>query len=70
MRGRFWTPGAASRSILIPASQWKESNTNYVIAGLTLEKVSGEPLLQFLQQEIFIPLKMKSVADTHKAKLW
>jgi D-alanyl-D-alanine carboxypeptidase len=52
-----------------PGTKWQYSNTNYVIAGLIVEKVSGEPLLQFLQQEIFTPLKMKSVADTDKAKL-
>jgi CubicO group peptidase (beta-lactamase class C family) len=34
-----------------------------------VEKVSGEPLLQFLQQRIFAPLNMKSVADTDKTKL-
>ncbi len=52
-----------------PGTKWQYSNTNYVIAGLIVEKVSGEPLLQFLQQEIFTPLKMKSVADTDKVKL-
>ena len=52
-----------------PGTKWQYSNTNYVIAGLIVEKVSGEPLLQFLQQEIFTPLKMKSVADTDQAKL-
>jgi D-alanyl-D-alanine carboxypeptidase len=52
-----------------PGTKWQYSNTNYVIAGLIVEKASGEPLLQFLQQEIFAPLNMKSVADTDKAKL-
>jgi D-alanyl-D-alanine carboxypeptidase len=52
-----------------PGTKWQYSNTNYVIAGLIVEKVSGERLLQFLQQEIFTPLKMKSVADTDNAKL-
>jgi D-alanyl-D-alanine carboxypeptidase len=52
-----------------PGTKWQYSNTNYVIAGLIVEKASGEPLFQFLQQEIFTPLKMKSVADTDKAKL-
>jgi D-alanyl-D-alanine carboxypeptidase len=52
-----------------PGTKWQYSNTNYVIAGLIVEKVSGEPLLQFLQQHIFAPLNMKSVADTDKAKL-
>jgi D-alanyl-D-alanine carboxypeptidase len=52
-----------------PGTKWQHSNTNHVIAGLIVEKASGEPLLQFLQQEIFAPLNMKSVADTDKAKL-
>jgi CubicO group peptidase (beta-lactamase class C family) len=52
-----------------PGTKWQYSNTNYVIAGVIVEKVSGEPLLQFLQQKIFAPLNMKSVADTDKAKL-
>ena len=52
-----------------PGTKWQYSNTNYVIAGLIVQKVSGEPLLQFLQQHIFAPLNMKSVADTDKAKL-
>jgi D-alanyl-D-alanine carboxypeptidase len=52
-----------------PGTEWQYSNTNYVIAGLIVEQASGEPLLQFLQQEIFTPLNMMSVADTDKAKL-
>jgi len=36
---------------------------------LIVEKASGEPLLQFLQEKVFTPLNMKSVADTDKAKL-
>src|SRR5580700_3660809 len=52
-----------------PGTKWQYSNTNYVIAGVIIEKISGEPFLQFLQQKIFAPLNMKSVADTDKAKL-
>ncbi len=52
-----------------PGTKWQYSNTNYVIAGLIVEKASGEPLLQFLQQHIFTPLGMHSVADTDQTKL-
>ena len=52
-----------------PGTKWQYSNTNYVIAGLIVEKASGQPLLQFLQQHIFTPLDMNSVADTDQAKL-
>jgi D-alanyl-D-alanine carboxypeptidase len=52
-----------------PGTKWQYSNTNYIIAGLIVEKASGEPLLQFLQEKVFTPLNMKWVADTDKAKL-
>jgi D-alanyl-D-alanine carboxypeptidase len=52
-----------------PGTKWQYSNTNFVIAGLIVEKASGQPLLQFLQQKVFTPLNMKSVADIDKAKL-
>ena len=52
-----------------PGTTWQYSNTNYVIAGLIVEKASSMPLLQFLQEKIFIPLGMRSVADIDSAKL-
>ncbi|HUI83655.1 MAG TPA: serine hydrolase domain-containing protein [Candidatus Binatia bacterium] len=52
-----------------PGTKWQYSNTNYVIAGAIVEKVSGEPLLQLLGQRVFAPLGMKSVADTNANKL-
>ena len=52
-----------------PGSRWQYSNTNYVIAGLIVEKASGTPLLEFLRQRIFAPLGMQSVADIDAAAL-
>jgi CubicO group peptidase (beta-lactamase class C family) len=52
-----------------PGTKWQYSNTNYVIAGVIVEKVSGMPLLQFLSQRVFTPLAMSSVADTNLNKL-
>jgi len=52
-----------------PGTKWQYSNTNYVIAGLIVEKTSGVPLFQFLQEKVFNPLGMKSVADADKARL-
>src|SRR3982751_5798381 len=46
-----------------PGDQWQYSNTGYVIAGLIAEKVSGEPLVTFLERKIFRPLGMTSVKD-------
>src|SRR5215472_1500219 len=44
-----------------PGTKWQYSNTNYVIAGLIVEKVSGKPLLRFLTERVFTPLDMKHV---------
>ena len=52
-----------------PGTKWQYSNTNYVIAGLIVEKVSGMPLLDFLRRRIFVPLAMQSVADIDAAAL-
>jgi D-alanyl-D-alanine carboxypeptidase len=52
-----------------PGTQWQYSNTNYVIAGLIVEKVAGEKLMDFLEEHIFHPLGMKSVWNSDEAKL-
>ena len=52
-----------------PGTQWQYSNTNFVIAGLIIEKVSGQPLLQFLSDHIFTPLGMKSVMNIDQDRL-
>jgi D-alanyl-D-alanine carboxypeptidase len=50
-----------------PGTQWQYSNTGYVLAGAIVEKISGEPLVKFLQRQIFAPLHMDHVTedDTH-----
>jgi CubicO group peptidase (beta-lactamase class C family) len=52
-----------------PGSKWQYSNTNFVIAGMIIEKVSGMPLLRFLQQRIFAPLHMDGVANIDQERL-
>ena len=52
-----------------PGTEWQYSNTNFVIAGLIVEKASGEPLLQFLSEHIFAPLGMKSVMNIDQNRL-
>ena len=52
-----------------PGSQYQYSNTAYVIAGLIVEKASGTPLMEFLENRIFRPLGMKSVLDIDQSRL-
>ena len=52
-----------------PGTKWQYSNTNYVIAGLIVEKASGQKLMDFLGEHIFHPLGMKSVWNSDEEKL-
>ncbi len=51
-----------------PGTKWQYSNTNYVIAGLIVEKVSGMKLMDFFKKRIFTPLHMDSAESMHLAK--
>jgi CubicO group peptidase (beta-lactamase class C family) len=50
-----------------PGTKWQYSNTNYVLAGKILEKVSGKPLMTFLKDNFFEPLGMSSAGDCEEA---
>src|SRR5436190_21990678 len=52
-----------------PGTKWQYSNTNYVVAGVIVEKIAHMPLLQFLQQKVFAPLGIKSTFDTDAGPL-
>jgi len=52
-----------------PGTKWQYSNTNYVIAGMIVEKVSGEKLFDFLGEHIFHPLGMRSAWNSDEKKL-
>ncbi len=50
-----------------PGTRWQYSNTNYVLAAEIFDKVSGQPLLEFLAQKVFGPLEMRSAGDCQAA---
>lgn len=46
-----------------PGTRWQYSNTNYVIAGRIVEKVTGGPFFDFLAKRILKPLGMTSAIN-------
>jgi CubicO group peptidase (beta-lactamase class C family) len=52
-----------------PGTKWQYSNTNFVIAGVIIEKTARMPMLQFLREKIFARLEMKSVMNIDQEKL-
>ncbi len=63
-RHREYTPGqlvgaAATQPLLFePGTQWSYSNTNYVLLGMIVERVSGVPYPAYLQSAILTPLQL------------
>ena len=54
-----------------PGTQWQYSNTNFVLAALIVQKASGMPYFDFLQQRVLNPLGLTQALnlDTDRAKV-
>ncbi|HEX5435957.1 MAG TPA: serine hydrolase domain-containing protein [Gemmatimonadaceae bacterium] len=46
-----------------PGTRWQYSNTNFEIAALIVQKVSGMPFFQFIRTRILEPLRIQSAVD-------
>jgi CubicO group peptidase (beta-lactamase class C family) len=49
-------------------TKWEYSNSGYAVLAMIVEKASGQPFGQFLQERIFKPLKMKNTLAYEKGK--
>jgi D-alanyl-D-alanine carboxypeptidase len=54
-----------------PGTEWQYSNTNFVLAALIVEKVSGEPFAKFLRDNVLKPAHLEDVLNlnTDQSKL-
>jgi CubicO group peptidase (beta-lactamase class C family) len=46
-----------------PGTQWQYSNTNFVLAALIVQKVSGEPFARFLRDNVLAPAHLDDVLN-------
>jgi D-alanyl-D-alanine carboxypeptidase len=70
---RIWQPAEVlallGPSTFPPGTSWGYSNTNYVIAGLLVEKVTGNPFAEELERRITGPLKLRGTGAPVKGVL-
>jgi D-alanyl-D-alanine carboxypeptidase len=73
--GETFTPtrlvelGIALPPVFAPGTGWSYSNTNTVLLGLVIERVTGKPLATALQRRIFRRLRMHSSSLPSEPKL-
>jgi CubicO group peptidase (beta-lactamase class C family) len=51
-----------------PGTQWEYSNSGYAVLAMIVEKVSGKSFGEFLNERIFVPLKMKTTLAYENGK--
>jgi CubicO group peptidase (beta-lactamase class C family) len=70
---RQWTPrelidiGLSTPRVFAPGTNWDYSHTNYVILGLALEAITGQPLDTLMQENIFDPLGLENTTGAETA---
>ncbi|MFF9863858.1 serine hydrolase domain-containing protein [Streptomyces sp. NPDC013953] len=70
LRHRYdtWTPqqlvaiAMQHRPDFAPGTDWRYSNTNYVLAGLVIEKATGRPYGKEVERRILTPLKLRATS--------
>jgi D-alanyl-D-alanine carboxypeptidase len=65
---KVWAPEELARNgikespLFEPGTEWFYSNTNYVLLGLVLEKVTGKPIGDLYREQIIEPLVLKNTS--------
>lgn len=75
LTGETFTPqrlaelGLALPPLFAPGGGWSYSNTNTVLLGLAIERVTGEPLWRALRDDVFRPLGLRATTLPSTRKL-
>jgi D-alanyl-D-alanine carboxypeptidase len=75
LTGETFTPnrlvelGVSQHSLFAPGTAWSYSNTNTVLLGIVIQKVTGQPLAAALRQRVFAPLGLRGTSLPSKGLL-
>jgi D-alanyl-D-alanine carboxypeptidase len=73
--GHYWAPrqlvrmGVSHKPLFAPGARWSYSNTNYVVAQLIVERVTGKTIGAQLKRRIFQPLQLDQTSYPTKPGL-
>jgi len=65
LTGETFTPlqlvglGISQPTLFAPGTDWAYSNTNTVLLGIVIQKVTGQPLAEALKRQLFAPLGLR-----------
>jgi D-alanyl-D-alanine carboxypeptidase len=69
---KTWTKDLTPRQIVAfvdkdtfdfaPGTGWRYNNTGYVLLGMIIEKITGEPYASYLQHDLFTPLGLRQTS--------
>jgi D-alanyl-D-alanine carboxypeptidase len=68
IRYKQWTPAeliavSTARPLdFPPGTRWSYSNTNYIVAGLLVEKITGKPYEEAVERRVLQPLRMRDTS--------
>ena len=72
---RQWTPeeliavGIARPRLFAPGTNWDYAHTNYVILGRAIERATGRPMVDLLQERVLGPLGLTNTANSFTAAI-
>jgi D-alanyl-D-alanine carboxypeptidase len=52
--------GVSESPLFAPGERFDYSNTNYILLGLVIEQVTGDPVGEVLEEQIFAPLELEN----------
>jgi D-alanyl-D-alanine carboxypeptidase len=75
LTGETFTPtrlvelGVSQPPLFAPGTAWSYSNTNTVLLGMVIQKVTGQPLAAALKQRVFDPLGLRGTSLPSRPRL-
>jgi D-alanyl-D-alanine carboxypeptidase len=68
---RYWSPrdildlALTHPAVFVPGERWEYSNTNYLVLGLLIERITGSPLANQIDERIVQPLELTDTVLPH-----